>query len=160
MKRAILQSYVMSGNSERIAEIAKTEKDADLRKSAIRNLGMMNRGGSTSVCRAGECGADGAGVQDGVTGVRAAVDTGQHEIWCGTERASGCEERDEGWYRTDRVGVHVGQTVKASSFDDDPSVSSDCGQCGATSTRVVERCCNNDVQSDITRDAGEVSEAF
>jgi len=49
VKRAIIQSYFMAGNAERMAEIAKTEKDADLRKSAIRNLGMMNRGGSTAV---------------------------------------------------------------------------------------------------------------
>ena len=48
VKRAILQSYFMSGNIERIAEVAKTEKDAELRKSAIRNLGMMNRGSTST----------------------------------------------------------------------------------------------------------------
>ena len=48
VKRAIIQSYFMGGNVDRMAEIAKTENDADLRKSAIRNLGMMNRGGSSA----------------------------------------------------------------------------------------------------------------
>ena len=50
VRRAILQSYMMSGNVERVIEVAKTEKDSDLRREAIRNLGMMNRrtGGSAS----------------------------------------------------------------------------------------------------------------
>jgi len=50
VKRAILQSYFTSGNVERMIDVAKTEKDSDLRRSAIRNLGIMNRrtGGSAS----------------------------------------------------------------------------------------------------------------
>src|SRR5436309_2681470 len=39
VKRAILQSYFMSGNVDKIAEVAKTEKDPELRRTAIRNLG-------------------------------------------------------------------------------------------------------------------------
>jgi TolA-binding protein len=48
VKRAIIQSYFMSGNVEQTADIAKTEKDPDLQRAAIRNLGMMNRSGSTA----------------------------------------------------------------------------------------------------------------
>ena len=48
VKRAILQSYFMSGNLEQTVEIAKTEKDSDLQRAAIRNLGIMNRNGSTA----------------------------------------------------------------------------------------------------------------
>ena len=46
VKRAILQSYFMSGNVEKTAEAARTEKDSELQRFAIRNLGMMNRPGS------------------------------------------------------------------------------------------------------------------
>ena len=46
VKRAILQSYFMSGNVEQTADVAKSEKDSDLQRAAIRNLGMMNRPGS------------------------------------------------------------------------------------------------------------------
>jgi hypothetical protein len=48
VKRAILQSYFTSGNVERTIDIAKTEKDAELRRAAIRNLGMMNRASAAS----------------------------------------------------------------------------------------------------------------
>jgi hypothetical protein len=48
VKRAILQSYFMSGNLEQTVEIAKTEKDSELQRAAIRNLGMMNRNGATA----------------------------------------------------------------------------------------------------------------
>jgi len=48
VKRAILQSYFMSGNLEQTVEIAKTEKDSELQRAAIRNLGVMNRNGSTA----------------------------------------------------------------------------------------------------------------
>src|SRR5438105_9468978 len=115
--------------------------------------GDRNRGGATTMGGAGECGADGARVQDSVTGVRAAVDAGQHEIWGGTERASGREEGDERRYRADRIGVHIRQTVEASSFDDDASVISDGGECGATSARVVEWGRDDDVQTEVTRGA-------
>jgi HEAT repeat protein len=46
VKRSILQSYFQSGNVEKIAEAARTEKDPDLKRMAIRNLGMMNRPGA------------------------------------------------------------------------------------------------------------------
>jgi hypothetical protein len=46
VKRGILQSYMMSGNVDKIAEVAKTEKDPELKRTAIRNLGMMNRPGT------------------------------------------------------------------------------------------------------------------
>ena len=45
VKRAIIQSYFTSGNADKIGELARTEKDSDLRRIAIRNLGMMNRAG-------------------------------------------------------------------------------------------------------------------
>jgi nucleotide-binding universal stress UspA family protein len=48
VKRAILNSYFMSGNLEQTVEIAKTEKDSELQRAAIRNLGLMNRNGSTA----------------------------------------------------------------------------------------------------------------
>ena len=48
VKRAILQSYFMSGNLEQTVEVAKTEKDPELQRAAIRNLGMMNRNGSAA----------------------------------------------------------------------------------------------------------------
>ncbi len=41
VKRAILNSYFMSGNVDRTVDIAKTEKDGDLRRAAIHNLGVM-----------------------------------------------------------------------------------------------------------------------
>jgi hypothetical protein len=43
VKRAILNSYFTSGNVDRMIDIAKTEKDPELRRIAIRNLGTMNR---------------------------------------------------------------------------------------------------------------------
>jgi HEAT repeat protein len=46
VKRAIIQSYFQNGNADRIGELAKTEKDSDLRRLAIRDLGMMNRAGT------------------------------------------------------------------------------------------------------------------
>ena len=47
VKRAILQSYMMSGNFEKLAEAAKSEKDPELKRMAIRNLGTMNRPGTS-----------------------------------------------------------------------------------------------------------------
>jgi hypothetical protein len=47
VKRAIIQSYFQNSNSDRIAELARTEKDSDLRRLAIRDLGMMNRPGTS-----------------------------------------------------------------------------------------------------------------
>ena len=47
VKRAILQSYFQNGNVEKLAEAARTEKDPDLKRRAIRNLGMMKRPGAS-----------------------------------------------------------------------------------------------------------------
>jgi HEAT repeat protein len=47
VKRAIIQSYFQNGNADKIGEIARTEKDSDLRRLAIRDLGVMNRPGTT-----------------------------------------------------------------------------------------------------------------
>ncbi|HXD72286.1 MAG TPA: HEAT repeat domain-containing protein [Vicinamibacterales bacterium] len=41
VKRAILQSYMMSGNVDGTVDAAKNEKDGDLRRLAIHNLGVM-----------------------------------------------------------------------------------------------------------------------
>jgi HEAT repeat protein len=49
VKRAILQSYFQNGSSDKLAELARTEKDVDLRRTAIRDLGMMNRPETTEV---------------------------------------------------------------------------------------------------------------
>jgi HEAT repeat protein len=46
VKRAILQSYFTSGNVDKLTEAARTEKDPDLKRMAIRDLGMMNRPGA------------------------------------------------------------------------------------------------------------------
>ena len=43
VKRAVINSYFTSGNVDRMIDIAKTEKDPELRRIAIRNLGTMNR---------------------------------------------------------------------------------------------------------------------
>ena len=48
VKRAILQSYFTSGNVERTVEIARTEKDTDLRRAAIHNLGLMRSSGANT----------------------------------------------------------------------------------------------------------------
>jgi hypothetical protein len=48
VKRTILQSYFMSGNVDRMVDIAKTEKDGDLRRAAIHNLGVMRSTGSNA----------------------------------------------------------------------------------------------------------------
>jgi HEAT repeat protein len=45
VKHAILQGYFLSGNVEKLGELAKTEADPELRRTAVRNLGMMNRPG-------------------------------------------------------------------------------------------------------------------
>ena len=40
-KKELLRAMFISGNAEKLLELARTEKDAGLRKSAIRNLGTM-----------------------------------------------------------------------------------------------------------------------
>jgi tetratricopeptide (TPR) repeat protein len=43
VKRAVLQGLMIAGNADKILEIAKTEKDESLRRSAINQLGVMGR---------------------------------------------------------------------------------------------------------------------
>jgi len=43
VKRSILQSYMMSSNVDATVDVAKNEKDGDLRRTAIHNLGVMRR---------------------------------------------------------------------------------------------------------------------
>jgi hypothetical protein len=40
-KKELLRSMFVSGNAEKLLELARTEKDPTLRRSAIRNLGTM-----------------------------------------------------------------------------------------------------------------------
>jgi hypothetical protein len=42
VKREILQAFFLSGESNRLAEAAKNEKDPELRRAAVRNLGLIN----------------------------------------------------------------------------------------------------------------------
>ena len=42
IKRAILRSYMMSGDKEHLFEAAKNEKDDDVKKEAIRQLGLVH----------------------------------------------------------------------------------------------------------------------
>jgi len=46
VKRQILSAMQVSGNTTRMVEVARTEKDAELRRLAVRNLGVM--GGRTA----------------------------------------------------------------------------------------------------------------
>jgi hypothetical protein len=48
VKRAILQSYMTSGNVDGMIDVAKNEKDGDLRRTAIHNLGAMRRTSGTN----------------------------------------------------------------------------------------------------------------
>jgi HEAT repeat protein len=41
LKRQIISALQVAGNVPRMVEIAKTEKDVDLRRTAVRNLGIM-----------------------------------------------------------------------------------------------------------------------
>jgi HEAT repeat protein len=41
VKKQILQAMFVGGNAARMIELARTEKDADLRNTAVRNLGLM-----------------------------------------------------------------------------------------------------------------------
>jgi HEAT repeat protein len=42
LKREILQAFFISGDSKKLVEVASGEKDPDLRRTAIRNLGLIN----------------------------------------------------------------------------------------------------------------------
>jgi HEAT repeat protein len=47
VKKQILQAMFVGGDSDRLIELAKGERDPELRKTAIRNLGLMKRPGTT-----------------------------------------------------------------------------------------------------------------
>ncbi len=47
VKKQILQAMFVGGDSDRLIELAKNEKDPELRKTAIRNLGLMKRAGTS-----------------------------------------------------------------------------------------------------------------
>jgi HEAT repeat protein len=47
VKKQILQAMFVGGDSDRLIELAKAERDPELRKTAIRNLGLMKRPGTT-----------------------------------------------------------------------------------------------------------------
>ena len=47
VRKSILQAMFVGGESDKLIELAKTEKDPELRKTAIRNLGLMKRPGTT-----------------------------------------------------------------------------------------------------------------
>jgi hypothetical protein len=46
IKKSILQAMFVGGDSDKLIDLAKNEKDPDLRKTAIRNLGLMKRAGT------------------------------------------------------------------------------------------------------------------
>lgn len=41
-KKELIRSMFVSGNAEKLLELARTEKDSSLRRTAIRNLGLLN----------------------------------------------------------------------------------------------------------------------
>ena len=47
IKKSILQSMFVGGDGDKLIELAKNEKDPELRKTAIRNLGLIKRPGTT-----------------------------------------------------------------------------------------------------------------
>ena len=47
VKQSILQSMFVGGDGDKLIELAKSEKDPELRKTAIRNLGLMKRAGTS-----------------------------------------------------------------------------------------------------------------
>lgn len=42
LKKQIIQALFIGGSADKLMELAKTEKDVELRKTAVRNLGMMS----------------------------------------------------------------------------------------------------------------------
>jgi HEAT repeat protein len=52
VRKQILQAMFVGGDSEKLIELAKGEKDPDLRKTAIRDLGLMKRPGTTEALTA------------------------------------------------------------------------------------------------------------
>jgi len=47
LKKAILQAMFVGGDADKLIELAKSERDPELRKTAIHNLGLMKRAGTT-----------------------------------------------------------------------------------------------------------------
>jgi len=47
VKKRILQAMFIGNQSDKLIELAKGEKDPELRKTAIRNLGLMKRTGTS-----------------------------------------------------------------------------------------------------------------
>jgi hypothetical protein len=52
LKKSILQAMFVGGDGDKLIELAKSETDPELRKTAIRNLGMMKRPGTTEALTA------------------------------------------------------------------------------------------------------------
>jgi len=52
VKKSILQAMFVGGDSEKMIELARSERDPELRKAAIRNLGLMKRAGTTEALTA------------------------------------------------------------------------------------------------------------
>ncbi len=46
VKRDILQAFFLAGDSDRLVQAAQSEKDPDLRRAAVRNLGLISSPGS------------------------------------------------------------------------------------------------------------------
>jgi HEAT repeat protein len=51
LKREILQAFFISGDSKKLVEVASGEKDPDLRRTAIRNLGLINSAESSQALK-------------------------------------------------------------------------------------------------------------
>ena len=51
LKREILQAFFLAGDSKKIVEVASGEKDPELRRAAIRNLGLINSGDSAQALK-------------------------------------------------------------------------------------------------------------
>jgi HEAT repeat protein len=51
VKREILQAFFLSGDSKRLVEAANGEKDPELRRAAIRNLGLINSADSSQALK-------------------------------------------------------------------------------------------------------------
>ena len=47
VKKRILQAMFIGGDADKLIELAKSERDPELRKTAIHNLGLMKRAGTT-----------------------------------------------------------------------------------------------------------------
>jgi hypothetical protein len=61
VKKRILQAMFVSGSADKLIDLARTEKDPELRRSAIRNLGLIGGGKTGDALRSmygSEAGAD------------------------------------------------------------------------------------------------------